>query len=143
MIRFENFTFQKRSRLKIFECDRTGGPVLPGPGTVGMVNKKMAEQKFPDGLAGTHALGRGPGLWWLGGPGAGLVRDPSSSAGTEKYKRSLLKNLKAILKVPFLPESLFEILDINPGLFKDPNQRSFLQFITETAFANNPQIRRF
>jgi len=59
----------------------------------------------------------GPGLWWIGRIRDRLVPDPSSSAGTEKYKRSLLKNLKAILKVPFLPESLFEILDINPGLF--------------------------
>jgi len=25
----------------------------------------------------------GPGLWWLGGPGAGVVPDPSSNAGTE------------------------------------------------------------
>jgi len=34
------------------------------------------------------------------------------------------KNLTDILKVPFLPESLLEILDLYPCLFENPDQGS-------------------
>jgi len=41
--------------------------------------------------------------------------------------RSLLKKTDRDLQRSFLPESLFEILDFDPGLFEDPHQCSFLQ----------------
>jgi hypothetical protein len=35
---------------------------------------------------------------------------------------------ESALQRSFLSESLFEILDIDPGLFEDPDQCSFFQF---------------
>jgi len=82
-------------------------------------------------------------LWGAGGSGTGSWRRPSSGAGTGgtengRYYAITLKKLTAILKIPFLPESPFEILDFDPGLFEDPDQGPLLQFAVKRDRKDTP-----